>query len=48
MPGEQIPDCTGDPSNCRLCSMIRQIFEGFPMEEDPGCERAEMGAADDE
>lgn len=33
-----IPECTGKPIDCLLCSMIGMIFEGFPTEKDPGCE----------
>lgn len=32
------PECTGNARACRLCDIIRQIFEGFPKEVDPGCE----------
>lgn len=32
--------CTGSPDDCKLCDMIRQIFECFPKEVDPGCEIA--------
>lgn len=35
---EPVPMCTTDPRRCELCDMIRQIFAGFPGEEDPGCE----------
>ena len=33
-----VPECTGNPKDCLMCSMIRNIFEGFPKEKDPGCE----------
>lgn len=32
------PECTKKPDDCVLCVMIRNIFEGFPTETDPGCE----------
>jgi len=30
--------CTGNPKDCILCDMIRNIFEAFPTELNPGCE----------
>lgn len=33
--------CTEDENDCGLCNFIRQIFEDFPKEEDPGCETAQ-------
>ena len=43
--GEPItPACAKDATNCVLCDMIRNIFEGFPTETDPGCEIGEANA----
>jgi len=36
----QIPDCSGIPESCELCNIMRMIFEGFPAEENPDCEKA--------
>lgn len=41
-----IPECTGKPEDCVLCSMIGMIFEGFPKEDNPGCEVANAEASD--
>lgn len=30
--------CSGQPADCELCDTIRQIFECFPKEVNPGCE----------
>lgn len=41
----EIPDCSMDPEACGLCDIMRLIFEGFPSEEDPGCEVANAAVA---
>jgi hypothetical protein len=47
--------CSGQPADCELCDTIRQIFECFPKEVNPGCEigkrrcvaREELGSVTD-
>lgn len=39
--GEQTPRCTGNPLRCILCSLMVQIFAGFPAEQNPGCQSSE-------
>jgi hypothetical protein len=36
----KIPDCTAIPSNCGMCELMRKIFDNYPTEQDPGCDRA--------